>query len=198
MRGHDVYIISDCFNYGVTYNMYGMQVPMSPDDHFQDLKRVIGAIGGKARRISVIMPMLYEGRQHKRTARESLDCALALQELVNMGVANIITFDAHDSRVQNAIPLAGFDNVRCTYQMIKALCRNVPDIKLDRDHLAVVSRMRGGMGHACTIRLCWGWISVCSTSVATTPSSLTEPTRSGRTSISDATCTARTQSSSTA
>lgn len=146
MRGHDVYIISDCFNYGVTYNMYGMQVPMSPDDHFQDLKRVIGAIGGKARRISVIMPMLYEGRQHKRTARESLDCALALQELVNMGVANIITFDAHDSRVQNAIPLAGFDNVRCTYQMIKALCRNVPDIKLDRDHLAVVSPDEGGMG----------------------------------------------------
>ena len=146
MRGHDVYIISDCFNYGVTYNMYGMQVPMSPDDHFQDLKRVIGAIGGKARRISVIMPMLYEGRQHKRTARESLDCALALQELVNMGVANIITFDAHDSRVQNAIPLAGFDNVRCTYQMIKSLCRNVPDIKLDRDHLAVVSPDEGGMG----------------------------------------------------
>ncbi|MCI8387754.1 MAG: ribose-phosphate pyrophosphokinase [Clostridiales bacterium] len=145
MRGHDVYIISDCFNYGVTYKMYGMDVPMSPDDHFQDLKRAIGAIGGKARRITVIMPMLYEGRQHKRTARESLDCAIALQELVRMGVSNIITFDAHDARVQNAIPLAGFDDVRCTYQMIKALCKNVPDVKLDRDHIAVVSPDEGGM-----------------------------------------------------
>jgi ribose-phosphate pyrophosphokinase len=145
MRGQDVYIISDCFNYGVKYKMYGMEVPMSPDDHFQDLKRVIGAIGGKARRITVIMPMLYEGRQHKRTARESLDCAIALQELVRMGVTNIITFDAHDSRVQNAIPLAGFDNVRCTYQMIKAICKNVPDIQLDREHVAVVSPDEGGM-----------------------------------------------------
>ena len=107
MRGLDLYIISDCFNYGVTYKMYGMNVPMSPDDHFQDLKRIIAATGGKTRRISVIMPMLYEGRQHKRSARESLDCALALQELTNMGVTNIITFDAHDPRVQNAIPLNG-------------------------------------------------------------------------------------------
>ena len=121
MRGHDVYIISDCFNYGETYTMYGQKVPMSPDDHFADLKRVIGAIGGKARRISVIMPMLYEGRQHKRSARESLDCAMSLQELVSMGVSNIITFDAHDARVQNAIPLSGFDSVRTSYQMIKAL-----------------------------------------------------------------------------
>ncbi len=145
MRGHDVYIISDCFNYGVTYKMYGMTVPMSPDDHYQDLKRIIAAIGGKARRISVIMPMLYEGRQHKRSTRESLDCATALQELVSMGVSNIITFDAHDSRVQNAIPLAGFDNVRATYQMIKALCKNIPDILLDRDHLSVVSPDEGGM-----------------------------------------------------
>ncbi|MBQ2710107.1 MAG: ribose-phosphate pyrophosphokinase [Clostridia bacterium] len=145
LRGHDVYIINDCFNYGVTYKMYGMTVPMSPDEHFQDLKRVIGAIGGKARRISVIMPMLYEGRQHKRSSRESLDCASALQELVNMGVTNLITFDAHDSRVQNAIPLSGFENVRCTYQMIKALCKAVPDIKLDRDHLAIVSPDEGGM-----------------------------------------------------
>ena len=105
MRGRDVFIISDCFNYGETFTMYGRTVPMTPDDHFADLKRVIGAIAGKATRISVIMPMLYEGRQHKRTRRESLDCALALQQLVNMGVKNIITFDAHDERVQNAILL---------------------------------------------------------------------------------------------
>ena len=121
LRGNDVYIICDVFNHGVTYNMYGKTVPMSPDDHFQDVKRIIGAIGGKARRISVIMPMLYEGRQHKRASRESLDCALALQELVNMGITNIVTFDAHDPRVQNAIPLSGFENVRSSYQMIKAL-----------------------------------------------------------------------------
>ena len=145
LRGHDVYIICDMFNYGVTYKMYGMTVPMSPDDHFQDLKRVIGAIAGKARRISVIMPMLYEGRQHKRSSRESLDCAVALQELVNMGVENIITFDAHDARVQNAIPLNGFDNVRPTYQMIKALVRNVPDVSLDRDDIMIVSPDEGGM-----------------------------------------------------
>ena len=112
LRGHDVYIISDVFNYSVTYKMYGMDVPMSPDDHFADLKRIIGAIGGKARRISVIMPMLYEGRQHRRSARESLDCAMALQELTTLGVSNIITFDAHDSRVQNAIPLGRFEDVR--------------------------------------------------------------------------------------
>ena len=130
MRGHDVYIISDCFNYGETYTMYGQKVPMSPDDHFADLKRVIGAIGGKARRISVIMPMLYECRQHKRSARESLDCAMSLQELVNMGVTNIITFDAHDARVQNAIPLSGFDSVRTSYQMIKALVKKERDIDL--------------------------------------------------------------------
>lgn len=145
LRGHDVYIVSDCFNYGVTYEMYGQTVPMSPDDHFQDLKRVIGAIGGKARRISVIMPMLYEGRQHKRSTRESLDCAIALQELANMGVANFITFDAHDPRVQNAIPLNGFDNVRATYQMIKALVRNYPDISLEKDDIVMISPDEGGM-----------------------------------------------------
>lgn len=145
-RGLDVYIICDCFNYGVTYKMYGQTVPMSPDDHFQDLKRVIAALGGKARRITVIMPMLYEGRQHRRSTRESMDCALALQELANMGVKNILTFDAHDPRVQNAIPLDGFDNVQATYQMIKALLRNVPDIQLDRDHAMVVSPDEGGMG----------------------------------------------------
>ena len=148
MRGLDLYIISDCFNYGVTYKMYGMQVPMSPDDHYQDLKRIIAATGGKTRRISVIMPMLYEGRQHKRSARESLDCALALQELTSMGVTNIITFDAHDARVQNAIPLNGFDSVRPTYQMLKALVKNVPDIKLDKDNLVVISPDEGAISRA--------------------------------------------------
>ena len=118
LRGHDLYIISDVFNYGVTYKMYGMEVPMSPDDHYADLKRIIAANMGKARRITVIMPMLYEGRQHKRSARESLDCALMLQELINMGVTNIITFDAHDPRVQNAIPLNGFETVQPAYQFI--------------------------------------------------------------------------------
>ena len=145
LRGHDVYIFCDTFNYGVTYKMHGMEVPMSPDDHYADLKRILGAIGGKARRISVIMPMLYEGRQHKRGTRESLDCALMLQELESMGVANIITFDAHDPRVQNAIPLCGFDSVRPTYQMLKALVRNVPDIQLDKDSLVMISPDEGAM-----------------------------------------------------
>ena len=146
MRGNDVYIICDVFNHGVKYNMYGMTVPMSPDDHFQDLKRIIGAIGGKARRISVIMPMLYEGRQHKRASRESLDCALALQELVNMGITNLITFDAHDPRVQNAIPLSGFENVRSSYQMIKAMLKKYPDINIDPDNTMIISPDEGGMG----------------------------------------------------
>ena len=145
-RGLDAYIICDCFNHGVTYKMYGQEVPMSPDDHFQDLKRIIAAFGGKARRITVIMPMLYEGRQHRRSTRESMDCAVALQELVNMGVKNIITFDAHDPRVNSAIPLDGFDNVQATYQMIKALLKNVPDVKLDKDHTMIVSPDEGGMG----------------------------------------------------
>ena len=146
MRGHDVYIICDTFNYGVTYKMYGQTVPMSPDDHYADLKRIIGAIAGKARRVSVIMPMLYEGRQHKRMGRESLDCAFMLQELEAMGVSNIITFDAHDDRVQNAIPLCGFDNVRPTYQMIKALVRAVPDISIDKNELMIISPDEGAMG----------------------------------------------------
>ncbi len=145
MRGHDVYIISDCFNHGVTYKMFGQEVPMSPDDHFADLKRVIAAMGGKARRITVIMPMLYEGRQHKRAARESLDCSIALQELVNMGVQNIITFDAHDPRVSNAIPLTGFDNVRPTYQMLKALVRDVPDISLSNEDTIIISPVEGAI-----------------------------------------------------
>ncbi|MBE6554651.1 MAG: ribose-phosphate pyrophosphokinase [Ruminococcaceae bacterium] len=146
MRGHDVYIICDPFNYGVTYKMYGKEVPMSPDDHYADLKRVIAAIEGKARRVSVIMPMLYEGRQHKRSSRESLDCALMLQELDSMGVKNIITFDAHDPRVQNAIPLCGFDDVRPTYQMIKALVRQYPDISIDKENLMIISPDEGAMG----------------------------------------------------
>ena len=145
-RGLDAYIICDCFNYSVTYNMYGKEVPMSPDDHFADLKRIIAAMGGKARRVNVIMPMLYEGRQHRRTTRESMDCALMLQELMAMGVKNFITFDAHDPRVNNAIPLDGFDNVQAAYQMIKALLRSVPDIKLDPEHTMIVSPDEGGMG----------------------------------------------------
>ncbi len=145
VRAKDVYIICDVFNYGVTYKMYGTPVPMSPDDHYADLKRIIAAIGGKAKRLSVIMPMLYEGRQHKRTGRESLDCALMLQELVSMGVSNILTFDAHDSRISNAIPLAGFDNVQPTYQMIKALVRAVPDVQIDKDHITVISPDEGAM-----------------------------------------------------
>ena len=146
MRGQDVYIYCDVFNFGVTYKMHGMVVPMSPDDHYADLKRIIAAIGGKARRITVIMPMLYEGRQHKRTTRESLDCAMMLQELVNMGVSNIITFDAHDPRVANAIPLSGFDNVLPNYQMIKALVKNVPDVVIDKDHVVMISPDEGAMG----------------------------------------------------
>ncbi len=146
VRGMDVYILCDCFNYGVTYEMYEMQVPMSPDDHFSDLKRVIAAISGHANRITVIMPMLYEGRQHKRAVRESLDCAIALQELKNLGVENIVTFDAHDPRVQNSIPLSSFENIRTSYQMIKALVNTVPDIKIDKEHLAIISPDEGGMG----------------------------------------------------
>jgi ribose-phosphate pyrophosphokinase len=146
LRGQDLYIISDVFNYGVTYKMYGQEVPMSPDDHYADLKRIIAANMGKARRISVIMPMLYEGRQHKRSSRESLDCAIMLQELVHMGVTNIITFDAHDPRVQNAIPLSGFDDVKPTYQMIKALVRAVPDVQLDKESLMIISPDEGAMG----------------------------------------------------
>lgn len=145
IRGMDLFIISDCFNYGCTYTMYGKQVPMSPDDHYQDLKRIIAAVSGKARRITVIMPMLYEGRQHKRSARESLDSAICLQELHGMGVDNIITFDAHDARVVNAIPVGGFENVMPVYQMIKALTRTVPDLKWDSEHMMIISPDEGGM-----------------------------------------------------
>ncbi len=145
VRSHDIYIIADVFNYGVKYKMYGQEVPMSPDDHFQDLKRLISAIGGKAKRMTVIMPMLYEGRQHKRMARESLDCAMALMELTNMGVRNIITFDAHDARVQSAIPLSGFENIQPTYQMIKACLRYDKDIILDKENTMIVSPDEGAM-----------------------------------------------------
>ena len=145
VRGYDLYIVTDCFNYSVTYKMYGMTVPKSPDDHYADLKRVISAASSKAKRISVITPMLYEGRQHKRSSRESLDCAMALQELVNLGVENIITFDAHDQRVQNAIPHKSFENVMPTYQMIKAIVNNIDDLKVDKDHLMVISPDEGAM-----------------------------------------------------
>jgi len=148
VRGHDVYILCDIFNHGVTYKMYGYENRMSPDDHYQDLKRVISAMGGKARRITVVMPMLYEGRQHRRNTRESLDCAMMLQELHGMGVSNIITFDAHDPRISNAIPLGGFDNVQPTYQMIKALVKAVPDIVLDKDHTIVITPDEGGMSRS--------------------------------------------------
>ena len=147
VRGYDLYLVCDVFNYGITHNVYGHDVPLTPDEHYANLKRAIAAVAGKAHRITVIMPMLYEGRQHKRTSRESLDCALALQEMCNlMGVDNIITFDAHDPRVQNAIPLKGFENVQPVYQMIKALVNNVPDLKLDPEHMMVISPDEGGMG----------------------------------------------------
>ena len=148
VRGDDIYILLDVCNYSLTYSLCGYTNHMSPDDHFQDLKRVIAAIGGKARRINVIMPSLYESRQHKRSGRESLDCALGLQELTAMGVENIITFDAHDPRVQNAIPLHGFETIQPAYQFIKNILRNAPDMKLDKDHLMVISPDEGGMGRA--------------------------------------------------
>lgn len=145
VRGYDIYIICDIGAYDQTYNMYGKPVPMSPDDHFQDLKRIIAAIGGKAKRINVIMPMLYESRQHRRTSRESLDCAMALQELEQMGVANIITFDAHDNRVANAIPLIGFESIMPSYQIFKALLRQEKDIHIDKEHMMIVSPDEGAI-----------------------------------------------------
>lgn len=148
VRGKDIYLMVDVCNYSLTYSLSGHTNHMSPDDHFQNLKRVIAAIGGKARRINVIMPFLYESRQHKRSSRESLDCALALQELVHMGVDNIITFDAHDPRVQNAIPLNGFETVRPTYQFIKGLLQNVPDLKIDSNHMMAISPDEGATGRA--------------------------------------------------
>lgn len=148
VRGDDLYILVDVCNYSITYEMNGITNMMSPDDHFNDLKRVISAIGGKARRITVIMPFLYEGRQHKRSCRESLDCAMALQELVHMGVENIITFDAHDPRVQNAIPLHGFETVQPVYQFIKGLFKAAPDFPLSADRLMIISPDEGGTSRA--------------------------------------------------
>ena len=148
VRGDDLYLLVDVCNYSLTYSLAGQTNHMSPDDHFQDLKRIIAAVGGKARRITVIMPFLYESRQHKRTGRESLDCALALQELVRMGVDNIITFDAHDPRVQNAIPLNGFETVQPVYQFIKGLFRSEPGLHIDKDNMMVISPDEGGMSRA--------------------------------------------------
>lgn len=148
VRGNDLYILVDVANYSLTYSLCGHENHMSPDDHYQDLKRIIAAVGGKARRITVIMPFLYESRQHKRSARESLDCAIALQELVRMGVDNIITFDAHDPRVQNAIPLHGFETVQPAYQFIKGLLKNVKDLSIDSSHMMVISPDEGGMSRA--------------------------------------------------
>ncbi len=148
VRGDDLYIMVDVCNYSMTYSLCGHENHMSPDDHYQHLKRIISAVGGKARRITVIMPFLYESRQHKRTSRESLDCAIALQELVSMGVDNIITFDAHDARVQNAIPLHGFETVQPAYQFIKGLLRNVKGLIPDTDHMMIISPDEGGMSRA--------------------------------------------------
>lgn len=148
VRGKDLYLLVDVTNYNITYNLYGHECPMSPDDHYADLKRIIAACGGKARKITVIMPFLYESRQHKRSSRESLDCALCLQELVSLGVDNIITFDAHDPRVQNAIPLHGFENIRPTYQFLKALLLTTHDLELDKNHLMVISPDEGAMNRA--------------------------------------------------
>ena len=148
VRGKDLYLMVDVCNYSLTYSLSGHTNHMSPDDHFQNLKRIIAAIGGKGRRINVIMPFLYESRQHKRSSRESLDCALALQELVHMGVDNIITFDAHDPRVQNAIPLSGFETIRPTYQFIKGLLRAVPDLQIDSKHMMAISPDEGGTSRA--------------------------------------------------
>ena len=145
IRGDDLYIVIDVGNYDCDYKLFGHKNAMSPDDHFQDLKRIIQAAGGKAHRINIIMPLLYGGRQHRRSYRESLDCAAALQELQAMGVENILTFDAHDPRVQNAVPLMGFDNVIPSYQVLKRLFRDFPDIREDRDHLMIVSPDEGAL-----------------------------------------------------
>ena len=148
LRGYDLYLMVDVTNYSLTYSVCGYENHMSPDDHYADLKRIIAAVGGKARRITAIIPFLYESRQHKRTARESLDCALALQELTAMGVDNIITFDAHDPRVQNAIPLKGFETVQPAYQFIKGILREVKDLKIDAEHMMIISPDEGGTNRA--------------------------------------------------
>lgn len=145
VRGHDLFILCDVMNYAVTYDFYGMSKPMTPDEHYQDLKRVILAASGKSRRINVIMPFLYESRQHRRSSRESLDCAYMLEELEALGVANVITFDAHDPRVSNATPLSGFESIPLTYQMIKAMVNRVPDLDLQSGNLIVISPDEGAI-----------------------------------------------------
>ncbi len=145
IRGYDIYILCDVGAYNCTYKMYGKECPMGPDEHFADLKRIIAAMNGKAKRINVIMPMLYEGRQHRRTSRESLDCAMMLQDLVRMGVSNIITFDAHDPRVQNAIPTGGFESIMPSYQIFKALLKKDKTLQIDKDHLMIVSPDEGAI-----------------------------------------------------
>ena len=148
VRGDDLYIMVDVCNYSLTYSLFGMTNHMSPDDHYADLKRIISAAAGKAKSINVIMPFLYESRQHKRSTRESLDCAVMLQELLNLGVDNILTFDAHDPRVQNAIPISGFDNIQPTYQFVKSLVEQCKDVHFDKDHLMVISPDEGAMQRA--------------------------------------------------
>lgn len=148
VRGSDLFILADITNYSLTYKVCGYTNRMSPDNHYQDIKRIISASDGKAKRINVIMPFLYEGRQHKRSGRESLDCALALQEMAGMGVNNILTFDAHDPRVQNAVPLIGFDTFMPTYQFLKAILMSTPDFKIDSDHLMIISPDEGAMSRA--------------------------------------------------
>ena len=148
VRGADVFVMADVTNYSLTYTLNGFENHMSPDDHYQDLKRIIAACIPSAHRVNVIMPFLYESRQHKRTKRESLDCASALIELVDMGVSNIITFDAHDPRVQNSIPLHGFDNFSPTYQFVKTIFENIPDLVIDKDHLMIISPDEGAMNRA--------------------------------------------------
>ena len=168
VRGTDLYLLVDVTNYSQTYSLCGHENHMSPDDHYQDLKRIIAAVGGKARRITAIIPFLYESRQHKRTARESLDCALALQELTAMGVDNIITFDAHDPRVQNAIPLKGFETVQPAYQFIKGILKSCDDLKLDNDHLMIISLTKVVQTVLFTLQTYLVSIWVCSTNVVIT------------------------------
>ena len=148
VRGKDIFLLTDVCNHSVTYQMNGYVNHMSPDDHYQDLKRIIAAINGKAHRVNVIMPFLYEGRQHKRNGRESLDCAYAIKELMDMGVSNFITFDAHDPRVQNSVPLRGFDNFTPPYQLIRALLRTEKDLTIDKDHIIVISPDEGALDRA--------------------------------------------------
>lgn len=148
VRGADVYVMADVTNYSLTYSLNGFVNHMSPDNHFQDMKRIIAATISTAKRVNVIMPFLYEGRQHKKMKRESLDCATALEELINMGVSNILTIDAHDPRVQNAVPLAGFDNILPTYQFVRTIFKHIPDIRIDKENLMIISPDEGAMNRA--------------------------------------------------